>query len=238
MGSSGSSKCTVPNLGVSETKKRMILDDGHKSCVVKTKLETIPNNVKFSYLNDINDKNIKKNDKWFYKFLGKVFLDFTEEERKKYVKSSDSDDEIVFNEELKSILVQNSDYVQEVYDLMTDKEQDIILENFHLDIIRWFYQRIGSHRVLQLDFYCKKCGKNKYIEMDKTTKGKNINYARNDYDPPQWWHWKKINLKYTYTFIDILRYYNYAPNYYNWATNNCKDFAKSIYNKIEGTQTY
>ena len=79
--------------------------------------------------------------------------------------------------------------------------------------------------------------KTKYIELDKSTSGKNIDYAHNSYDPPQWWHWRKWPSN-TYTFNEILNYFENAPNNYNWATNNCKDFAHYIYDKIKGKETY
>ena len=123
------------------------------------------------------------------------------------------------------------------YDNIPDSEKEKILDRFHLYVIRWFYQRVGSHRVLQLLFSCSKCGKDKTIEMDKSTTEKNIDYANNSYDPPQWWHWRKWP-SYTYTFNDILRYFKNASNKYNWASNNCSHFAHEIYDKIKGKETY
>ena len=73
--------------------------------------------------------------------------------------------------------------------------------------------------------------------MHKSTTEKNIDYANNSYDPPQWWHWKKWP-SYTYTFNDILRYFKNASNEYNWASNNCSHFAYEIWDKIKGKQTY
>lgn len=166
MGSSESSKCTVPDIGVEEVKKKMIFEN-HRNCV----------GMYVPYRCYIGDED-------------------------------------------------------KVFDVMKDSEKENILSNFYLKEITWWYQRIGSHRVLQLYFKCSRCGECKWVEMDKTTRGKNISYGFTDYQPPQWWHWEK-EPRYSYNFNEILNYFYNAPNYYNLTKNNCKDFANYIWKRID-----
>ena len=222
MGSSNSSKCTVPNLGEYDTKKKMILNN-HQNCILKTKFKEI----KEKYGNKYENKEIDNNDKWFINFIKINYLDdsYTEKEIIKYITTKNVD------------LNKYSEYLDNEYDNIPDSEKSKMLSKFHLSVCWWYYQRVGSHRVLQLIFHCKECGSSKTIEMDKSTSGKNIDYANNSYNAPQWWHWRKYP-KYTYDFNDILRYYHRASNEYNWAKNNCSHFAHEIYDNIIGKQTY
>ena len=220
---SNSSKCTVPNLGEYETKKKMILNN-HQNCILKTKFKEI--NEKYRKFLGENIE-IDNNDKWFINFIKINYLgdSYTEKEIIEYI--------IMVNVDLNKY----SEYLDNEYDNIPDSEKSKMLSKFHLYVCRWYYQRIGSHRVLQLNFDCKECGISKTIEMDKSTSGKNLDYANNSYNAPQWWHWRKWP-KYTYDFNDILRYYHRASNEYDWATNNCSHFAHEIYDNIYGEQTY
>lgn len=129
--------------------------------------------------------------------------------------------------------------LDDVYNCIPYDEKKIMLSKFRLAYCWWFYERFGSHRVLQLEFDCEECGRRKTIEMDKSSSGKNIGYEKNDYDPPEWWHWKKTPYNWiVYNFNNILEYYRNASNYYHWAKDNCKDFAHEVYDKIKGKETY
>lgn len=235
MGSSESSKTPVSNIGVDETKKKMILEN-HQDCVLKTKLKAIKNNygIKNEYSNDdifkkIKIQGINDNDKWFINYIKNYIID-----------------EVMNDYEVVAYIIKNenkltlfSKKLDDVYNDISDHDKYNILDKFKLAYCWWFYQRVGSHRVLQLKFDCKECNTRKTIEMDKSSSGKNIGYENFNYDPPQWWHWKKTPYSWApYTFNDILGYYKNASNYYHWSKDNCKDFAHEIYDKIKGKETY
>ena len=236
MGSSESSKTPVSNIGVDETKKKMILE-GHQNCILKAKIKEIKNNYGINYGDSVRqihlkllEKGINDRDKWFINFI------------KKYI----SKDKEMTDGEIIVYIINNeydltvfSKYLDNEYYCIPDNEKENMLYKFKLAYCWWFYQRVGSHRVLQLKFDCEECGVRKTIEMDKSSSGKNIGYENNDYDPPQWWHWKKTPYNWiSYNFNDILRYYRNASNYYHWSKDNCKDFAHEVYDKINGKQTY
>lgn len=236
MGSSESSKTPVRDIGVDETKKKMIIDC-HQKCILKAKFKEIKNNygiiikdTDYQIKQKIVNKGLYDKDKWFINFV------------KKYVSENEEmadADTIIFIRNNEYLLDNSSEFLDLEYDCIPDNEKDNMLSKFKLLYCWWFYQRAGLHRVLQLKFRCEECGTTKTIEMDKTTGGKNISYENNDYDPPQWWHWKKTPYSWiSYNFNDILRYYRNASNYYHWRKNNCKDFAHSVYDKIQGKQTY
>lgn len=118
---------------------------------------------------------------------------------------------------------------------MTDDEKEKELDNFILTQVAWYYARDGFHRILQLRFECNFCHDCHYVQMDKTTEGKKIRYGYTYYKAPEWWHWYK-KPSYSYSFKTILKYFTNSENYYHWAKNNCKDFAHSIWDKIEGKE--
>ena len=231
MGSSNSSKCPVPNLGVDTIKEKMIIYN-HEACVVKRKWEEIRTNKKID----------NERDKWFIDFIGIILEKLTDTERSNYF--NDNKDAVTAinyiikcdekkNNEICGLFSNYSEnFNYDLYQKMTNDEKNKIFSNFKLYVIRWFYQRVGSHRVLQLEFNCRRCSKSKTIEMDKTTSGKNINYDNNSYDPPQWWHWRKWPNN-DYSFKEILRNFMNAPNYYN-----CKDFAHYIWDRVDGKVIY
>ena len=248
MGSYQSSGRYIYDIGEDEVKKKMILYN-HRNCILKAKLKEIKNKYGIKdedsavfIINKLSEKEINYEDKWFIniiknnqsehlqKWFNHFINNFTREEMSaKYIIAY-----IITNN---NQLVNFSEYLDDEYNNIPSSEINNMLSKFHLYVCRWFYQRVGSHRILQLNFDCKECGASKTIEMDKTTNGKNIYYANNDYDPPQWWHWRKWP-KYTYDFNDILRYYRNASNHYNSLTNNCCHFAHEIYDNIQGKQTY
>lgn len=236
MGSSESSKTPVSDIGVEETKKKMILEN-HQDCILKTKLKEIKiyyeikdEDSDFAIKKKISDKGINDKDKWFINFIKKYNLEDKEmDDRDIFIY-------IIKNESKLAQLSKNLDYI---YNDIPDDEKKDILYKFKLAYCWWFYQRIGSHRVLQFKFDCGECGTRKTIEMDKSTSGKNIGYENYDYNPPQWWHWKKTPYNWiSYNFNDILEYYRNASNYYHGITNNCSDFAHEVYDKIKGKETY
>lgn len=105
--------------------------------------------------------------------------------------------------------------------------------NIYLYKIYYNYKAIGSHRFLELLFYCRNCSFSKYVRMDKTSDGsKNINYFNEPFKDKGWWWWKYIP-KNTVTFEDCIRLFNNAPTGYNLARNNCADFAKYIWKRID-----
>ena len=230
MGSSGSSKCTVPNIGIDKAEKKMIIDE-HGYCILKRKLKKIKEKYgdSFSeYEQWWNKIKVEKKNKWFVYFIENKL---NETDRSNFRNKCGSSGQ---KNVIEDIFSKYSDRLDdEIYNKMDNDEKKEILSNFELKVIKWYYAWIGSHRVLQLDFECRLCNKTKYIELDKDTSGKNIDYAHNSYDPPDWWERHKKYPSKTYTFNDILDYFKNASNKYNWATNNCKDFAKSIFDKIK-----
>ena len=217
MGSSESSKCGVSDIGVEETKKRMILDD-HLKCI-KAYLK---DNIKFSnfggvivYPSEIRDviDKIKK---------------MLKEEKK--IKENEGKEILVIK--IKNIIDELT--VEEIYDVLSFDNKKAFLSKFKLIEIDWKYNKEinNYHRELRLEFKCRECETTKYVIMDKTTSGKNISYGYKVYNCPPWWHWEKKPDKY-YDFNDIMKYFSNASNEYHGISNNCMHFAYSIWSNIE-----
>jgi len=70
--------------------------------------------------------------------------------------------------------------------------------------------------------------------MDKTNKGKDINYVdhylvTSGYEG--WVYWDK-SPKYNRSYSDVIRIFDNASGNYNGVTNNCKDFAKYLWKNL------
>ena len=106
--------------------------------------------------------------------------------------------------------------------------------NFKLTEITWWYAMVGSHRIIELTFHCSLCNKNCIVQMDKTTSGKDINYVdhylvTSGYEG--WVYWDK-SPKYNRSYSDVIRIFDNASGNYNGVTNNCKDFAKYMWENL------
>lgn len=82
---------------------------------------------------------------------------------------------------------------------------------------------VGSHRIIELTFYCNLCQKKYIIQMDKSTSGKDINYVDHylvteGYEG--WIYWDK-SPRYQRSYSDVIRIFDNASGYYNGVTNNC-----------------
>ena len=104
----------------------------------------------------------------------------------------------------------------------------------------WIYKSVGKnnfHRFLEFKFKCRNCDFSKIVRTDKTkirrTREGKKNICSSDCFFEQYglWHWRKVP-KYHYTIDDLITYINDAPDGYNLYNNNCRHYAKYIWDKI------
>ena len=215
---SESSICEIGNIGIDETKKRMILDN-HLSCIkdyLKNDIKFSENSGKIIYPSEISD------------FIEEI-QEMLKEEKKKNENEESNEDLVI---KIKNKIDELTE--EEIYNKLSFNNKNRTLSKFELKEIEWKYNsKINHyHRILRLKFKCKKCQITKYVTMDKTARGKNISYGYKPYSCPPWWHWEKIPKNY-YDFNDIIKYFSNASNYYHGVSNNCMHFAYSIWNKIK-----
>ena len=117
--------------------------------------------------------------------------------------------------------------------------------HIRLETLNWIYKYSNCHRIIELEFHCSKCHSDYYVLMDKTYykdekigicsyKGKkNIEMRKVDFKNDHYqiysYDAKKKNISYDHC-LNVFN--NIDPGYYNFATNNCKDFAYKLKNKI------
>lgn len=104
--------------------------------------------------------------------------------------------------------------------------------SIYIPVVYYNYKAIGSHRFIEIKLECRACSFTKYVRMDKTDDArKNIVCYNGPFNTSGWWWWeyKPRNTN----FEDCIRYFNNAPSGYNLATNNCADFARYIWNRLD-----
>ena len=101
-----------------------------------------------------------------------------------------------------------------------------------LSKVYYNYKAIGSHRFIELYLTCNCCSFSKYVRMDKTEDAKkNMVCFDNDFNEPGWWFWE-YKPKRT-DFEDCINYFNNGPTGYHLLLNNCADFARYIWNRLD-----
>lgn len=101
-----------------------------------------------------------------------------------------------------------------------------------LKTVYYNYKAIGSHRFIELYVTCSGCSYSKYVRLDKTEDGKkNAVIFDGPFNVAGWWYWK-YEPKET-TFDDCMRYAKNARPGYHKLANNCADFARYIWNRLE-----
>lgn len=101
-----------------------------------------------------------------------------------------------------------------------------------LSKVYYNYKAIGSHRFIELYLTCKYCSFSKYVRMDKTEDAcKNMICFDNAFNEPGWWFWE-YKPKRT-DFEDCINYFNKGPTGYHLLLNNCADFARYIWNRLD-----
>jgi len=103
----------------------------------------------------------------------------------------------------------------------------------HLIKMIWFFYIFGFHRFLILIFKCDECKKEKYILMEKSQGGKEMNIGNapisyNGWYILKWDYFPKSKISYYFCeqcFVE-------ASGDWTLITNNCGHFAKYIWEKI------
>ena len=101
-----------------------------------------------------------------------------------------------------------------------------------LSKVYYYYKVIGSHRFIELYLTCNCCSFSKYVRMDKTEDAKkNMVCFDNDFNEPGWWYWEYVPKR--TDFKDCIKYFNKADTGYHKLFNNCADFARYIWNRLD-----
>jgi len=101
-----------------------------------------------------------------------------------------------------------------------------------LSKVYYNYKAIGSHRFIELYLTCNYCSFSKYVRMDKTNNGcKNMVCFNSAFTEPGWWWWEYVPKR--TDFKDCIKYFDDADSGYHILTNNCADFARYIWNRLD-----
>ena len=104
--------------------------------------------------------------------------------------------------------------------------------NIYVDKMYWNYKAVGSHRFIELFFKCRNCCFSKYVRMDKTSDGsKKIDYFSDSFNEKGWWWWEYVPKR--TDFKDCIKYFDDARSGYHKLFNNCADFARYIWNRLD-----
>ncbi len=107
---------------------------------------------------------------------------------------------------------------------------------YYVSSIHYYYQTIGSHRIIKIGLDCNKCCDGWWLYMDKTSDAsKNIDISREGLFKylGSNYHWSRWDYYYdhkNFDYEDCLRLYHNAPSGYSFLLNNCADFARYIWN--------
>ena len=106
------------------------------------------------------------------------------------------------------------------------------LNNIYLIKAFWYYHMIEQHNLIELNLHCIICNNKYIIYFHKTALGKDKKLISSHIKDRFFMRWLKRPKK-RISYAELLNFYNKESNNYNLLFNNCYNFAKSIWNKID-----